>query len=134
MDYTALKAELDAGHPSTGAYNADSSVALSQINAINRASIRENMSGRELLDQTDATEYDALTDALKSQWLAFTGHDSIDTSVGGMGQTIGVGIFGGGSTTAANISSARSITISRATELGFGTLKPGDIEYARTLP
>ncbi len=36
MDLTALKTELDAGHPETGAYSATDSIAADEINAINR--------------------------------------------------------------------------------------------------
>lgn len=36
LDYTALKAELDAGHPTTGAYNANDSLAAGELNAVNR--------------------------------------------------------------------------------------------------
>jgi hypothetical protein len=36
VDYVALKAELDAGHPDTGAYDLDSDIAASQLNTENR--------------------------------------------------------------------------------------------------
>ncbi|MGI9202661.1 MAG: hypothetical protein ACR2Q3_01555 [Woeseiaceae bacterium] len=36
LDYLALKAELLAGHPSTGAYNADDQLAADELNALNR--------------------------------------------------------------------------------------------------
>ena len=36
MDYVALKAELDAGHPTTGAYNVDDTLAAAELNAENR--------------------------------------------------------------------------------------------------
>lgn len=36
MDLVALKAELDAGHPDTGAYNASDSLAADELNAQNR--------------------------------------------------------------------------------------------------
>lgn len=36
MDYPALKTELTAGHPVTGAYNADDQLAADQLNALNR--------------------------------------------------------------------------------------------------
>ena len=133
MDYAALAAELIAGHPTTGAYDADSAIAAGQLNTVNRPHTIPSMSGKQLMDNTDATEYDALSDVKKSQWLAFTGHDEVDTSVGGMGQTVGIDVFGAGSQTATNIADARSTTISRAQELEFGYVSPGDVEYARAL-
>ena len=36
MNIAALAAELTAGHPGTGAYDADLSVAAGQLNAVNR--------------------------------------------------------------------------------------------------
>jgi len=35
MDYEALKTELDAGHPVTGAYDADDALAAGELNAVN---------------------------------------------------------------------------------------------------
>lgn len=132
MDYEALKTELLAGHPTTGAYDADSSVAVAQLMVENRPYVIPTMSGKQLMDLTDSTEYLALIADEKAQWLALTGHDAVSTEVGGMGQIIGTDIFGVG-TTATNIGSARNINISRAQELGFGTILPGDIEYARSI-
>jgi hypothetical protein len=133
MDYEALKAELLAGHPETGPYSANSEDAAAEINAVNIASVISEAPGKMLMDQTDPTEYDGLTDAKKSQWLAYTSHGEVDTSVGGMAQTIGIDIFGGGSQTATNIGTARQTTISRAEELGFGLVRAGDVEYARSI-
>jgi hypothetical protein len=36
IDYQALKAELLAGHPVTGPYDADNQIAANQLNAVNR--------------------------------------------------------------------------------------------------
>ena len=36
IDYTALNAELTAGHPDTGAYNVDDALAADELNAANR--------------------------------------------------------------------------------------------------
>jgi hypothetical protein len=37
IDYAALQAELLAGHPTTGPYNADDAIAASELNALNRS-------------------------------------------------------------------------------------------------
>lgn len=37
MDIVALKAELDAGHPISGPYNADDATAAAELNVLNRA-------------------------------------------------------------------------------------------------
>ena len=132
--YPALKAELDAGHPVSGAYNADDQLAADQINLADVSRIRSNMTGAEILAATDTTEYAALTDAAKAQFLSFTsGNDTIDPAVGGIAQEIIVDIFGGGSVTVTTLGLLRQETISRATELDFGTVIIGDIQNARAL-
>jgi len=44
MDYQALKAELLAGHPDTGAYNVDDLLAAGELNAENRRNTSLNIS------------------------------------------------------------------------------------------
>ena len=78
MDLQALRTELDAGHPVTGAYSVNYAVAADQINALNITRIRATMAGSELLDATDPTEYNAKTDAQKSQWLSLCAIGSLD--------------------------------------------------------
>ena len=133
MDYVALAAELTGGHPVSGAYNADAQLAADQINALDIASIKANLSGSEMWANTVAAEYGALTDAQKSQWLSFCAIESHDPEVGGLAQLFVVDIFGGGSTTVTNLGTARSETISRAAELGLGRVRAVDIEVARAI-
>ena len=40
MDLQALKTELDAGHPVTGAYNVDDALAAGELNAVNQTKVR----------------------------------------------------------------------------------------------
>jgi hypothetical protein len=131
MDYVALAAELTGGHPVSGAYNADAQLAADQINALDVASIKSTLSGSEMWSNTVASEYGALTDAQKSQWLSFCAIESHDPEVGGLAQLFVVDIFGGGSVTVSNLSSARSETISRAAGLGLGKVKAADVLIAR---
>lgn len=132
--YPDLQAELLAGHPVSGAYNADDQLAADQINALDVTRIRSNMTGAEILAATDSTEYAALTDAAKAQFLSFTsGNENIDPAAGGIAQEIIVDIFGGGSTTVTTLGLLRQESISRATELDFGFVIIGDIQNARAL-
>jgi hypothetical protein len=129
-----LKAELDANaHPITGAYDADAQTAAAQLNAENLTRIRDTMSGSELWANTVATEYAALTDAQKSQWLAFCAIESHNTEVGGLAQLFVVGIFGGASDTVAALAAARTENISRADEIGVGFVRAGDVLEARAM-
>lgn len=134
MDLQALRTELDAGHPVTGAYDADLYIATDQINALNIVRIRTSMEGRELLDATDPTEFDSKTDAQKSQWLALCAIENLDPANGKMAASIVQNIFGGGSTTQTALVAARNETVSRATVLGLGRVAAGHVENARALP
>ena len=131
MNYTALKAEIDAGHPDTGAYDADSAIAAQQINAANRTRIKASMTGSEIFAATDSAEFDGLTAAKKDLWLAFCAIDNQNPEAGGLAQLFTVSIFGGGSTTVSTLGSIREESISRSTELGLGTVKQVHIDKAR---
>ena len=133
MDYVALKAELDAGHPVSGPYSGDDQLAADQINALDVTRIKAKMTGQEIREAADPTEYAALTDIKKDQWLSYTSGALMDPKVGGIDQQIVVDIFGGGSATVSALSTLRQETISRATELDFGFVIIGDIQNARAL-
>ena len=130
MNYQDLKTELDTGHPDTGAYSADSTIAAGELNAVNRTRQREFVTGSEILNATDAVEFSALTDAEKDRWLSMCGVDSIDTS-SGIAKSLEADLFGGGTTTRDNLIALKTEDISRAVEIGFGEVTPGDVEEAR---
>ena len=50
MDYQALKTELLAGHPVTGAYDADDALAADQLNAVNVTAQREVISASDIFE------------------------------------------------------------------------------------
>ena len=132
--YAALQTELLASHPITGAYNADDQLAADQINALDITRIKANMTGAEIIEAVDSTEYAALTDPQKANFLSFTsGNETINPQAGGIAQEILVDVFGGGSVTITTLGLLRQETISRATELDFGFVIIGDIQNARAL-
>lgn len=131
MDYQALADELLAGHPVTGAYAADNGVALTQLNVINRTVERTSMSGDEVFTATDDAEFIGLTDHKQLLWLSFCGRDIDPFNQSNIDFLDHV--FGTSSTTKTTLASLRTTAVSRATELGFGNLRIGDLEYARTL-
>jgi hypothetical protein len=132
MNYSELKAELDAGHPVTGAYNADDALAADELNAENRTITVESVSGSAILNATNDTEYLALADAEKTRWLGVCGADSIDIS-NGVAKAEEADLFGPGTTTRANLAALKVPTVSRAMELGFGLIEDGDVTFARAL-
>jgi hypothetical protein len=131
MDYTALKAELDAGHPVTGAYDANNATAADQLNAVNQTANRTSISGDELFTSTDSTEFAALTDHKRELWVAFCSKDVDPFSSANVAFVQWV--FGGGSTTVVTLADIRTADVSRATKLGLGLVKESHVAYARTL-
>lgn len=130
-----LRAELDAGHPDTMAYSADSQIASDQINLVNRTLNRTSMGGSEILEATVPSEYNALSDAQKSQFLGLlgvaAGRDGVDPF--GKAADLIISIFGSGSATVTALAALRKPPASRAEELGFSNVRPGTIQQARAL-
>ena len=132
MDYIALKAELDAGHPDTGAYSVDNATAAAELNAVNRTVPRGSMNGDEIFAATDNAEFAGLTDHKQQLWVSFTSKDIINaydaTNIDFLDY-----IFGAGSTTKTVLAGLRTEAISRANEIGIGEVDEWKVEYARTL-
>lgn len=136
IDYQKLKTELDI--PAyAGMSDLAASVDLSNP-TINR--IKKSMNGWELLEAQDQTEYIALSDSKKSQWLSLTSMLKIDPQ----GQAVNVvtDIWGNGSTTISNLAALRQEDVSKVTELELGLLADGafvntvsefDVRHARSL-
>ena len=99
------------------------------MNAETRSRNRASMTGREVANEVVNSEYDALTDAQKAQFLALIASEDLDPF--GLGANVVKDIFGTGSTTVADLATARVESISRAVELGIPTVKPGHVEDAR---
>ena len=130
MDYIALKAELIAGHPDTGAYDADAAIAAGQLNAMNRERNVESVTGQDIFEAAVPSEYNALTTEQKTLFLGIVGMGTI--LVNGMNTKAALlAMFGPTTTTRTNLAALQKEAISRATELGFGTVKAGDVQRAR---
>lgn len=133
MDYVALRAELDAGHPITGAYNVDDQLAADQINVLD-VEVNKITTSEEAADATDATEFNALSADAQSLWVGVLGWDSINLNAG-IGLATATGIWAGaaGTITRPALIATTTHFVSRATELSFGTVILGDIQNARAL-
>lgn len=129
MDYTALKAELAVGHPGTGDYDADDAIAAGQLNAVNRTRDKTSLTGSEVLNAIDKTEYLALTDPMKQ--LVWNVLHIGEINPFGVEAALFVEAFGQTSATIAALQTKRVEAVSRAEELGLGFVFPGDVENAR---
>lgn len=127
-----IKTEID-GDPLTRGYAGMTDEAVADdLNTVYRTANKGSLTGSLLFEATDNTEWAALTDNKKSLWISFCNKTSVDpfnSSVVAFVQYI----FGGGSTTVTNLNSLRTENISRAAELGVGSVRPGDVAQARSL-
>jgi len=131
IDYTALAAELTAGHPVSGAYNANAQLAANQINALDIDSIRASISGADVFAATDPVEFGGLTTAKKAEWLAFCGITDHSPENNGLAHKFIEYVFGGASATETALALVRKKTVSRGSQLGLKELKGSHIQMAR---
>jgi len=131
MDLAALKAELTAGHPGTGAYDADDATAAGQLNAVNRTKNLASLTGSEVINAVDAAEFTALSAAEQQQVWDIVHLGTVNPF--GIEATLFTSIFGGGSATITALAAARTEDVSRGVELGLGTAGEGHIAQARAL-
>ncbi len=104
----------------------DDATLITNLNTKDRTRNRTSMTGREVKEQVDVLEYNALTDAKKQQFIELIKRDDLDLF--GLDRDILIDIFGGGSTTVAELVTARVESISRAVEIGVGIVT---IKYLR---
>lgn len=98
---------------------------LTSLNTADRNRNRTSVTGREIRDRVVNTEYDALSDVKKEQFLALTAAENLDPF--GLAANVIKGIFGVGSTTLSNLAVARTELISRGQEIGWGLVKEKDL-------
>lgn len=103
--------------------------ALADIYALVRQRNRTSMSGRDVANEVVSSQYDALTNTKKSQFLSLIGSNDLDPF--GLAVTVVKDIFGAGSTTVNNLATARVETVSRVVELDLGSPGLGNIVEAR---
>ncbi len=132
MDYQVLKTELTTD-PLVRGYSAMTDAeAAADLNTVYRTRTRPFVYGWEILNETDDTEFGALTDVQKNQWLSMCGTLEIDTG-SGVAKSLEATFFGAGTTTRTNLQAIRIEDISRAVEIVGADVKTGDVGYARSL-
>lgn len=129
-DYIALKAELDAGHPTTGVYDLNDQIAADQLNAVNRTRNRVSVTGKEVKDRIDNAEWDSRTDAQKSVLLSMFARDDL-APFGIDAHIFTEEMTGAGGLSIASLAAYRVEDISRGDELGFGVVTESEVDTAR---
>ncbi len=125
-----IKTEIDTDPLGRGYSGLGSQAVADDINTQYRTRVLSNMSGDQVFQQTDATEWSALTADDKNLWMSFCGRDAIDPGASANVQFVS-DLFGNPSATRTNLINARTESISRGVELGVGTVTYSDVEDAR---
>ncbi len=116
-----VKAELL--DPLGRGYSGMSDAAVADdMNTVYRTRVRAGMSGDEIFQATDNTEWAALTADEKNLWMSFCGRDSLDPS-GTSNVAFVEDLFGNPSTTRTNLINLRTENISRSQELGISVVE-----------
>ena len=147
-----LKAELDAGHPVTGAYSANSEAAAEEINALNRTRINAIGSAELLAWSGQASSGDrpriikieegkANADeqcaalCITAEQMIMRDNTSLDLNlpdrVAMLNALVAYGVLSAADK--ASIDALAEKSISRADELSLGSVRAGTIEQARSL-
>ena len=129
--YTDLAAELIAGHPDTGPYDADNQLAADQLNAVNRTRNRVSATGKEIKEQIQTVDWDSRSDAQKQTLLSLFARDDLDP-FGIDAHIFTEAMAGATGTTVADLNTWRVEDVSRATELGFPFVTSADVDAARS--
>lgn len=137
-DLQALRVELDAGHPDTGAYSVDDATAAVEINVVNRTLDRSNVPAAEILAAVvpghyltvfgaagDETHRRYWEDMMNAGGTVDLDHANIRTAL--------TTIFAGQTETLTALSALQTQAVSRAAELGLGNVRAGTVAQARSL-
>lgn len=118
--------------PLTRGYSSMSDqAAADDLNTIYRTRNRESMTGDEVFQSIESQAvWDSLTADQRLEFLALCGRDVINP-FGVANVDLVKSIFGFPSPTITNLVAARVEDISRATELGFGFVREGHVQFAR---
>ena len=137
----ALKDEL-VNDPETLGYSApnagveaDAIADVALLMAVNRSVDRETMSGSEIFEAIDATEWQGRSAEQKDDIRLVIGlGDSIQISAGTKARAILQNALAGSTNSIAELGTISQKTVSRAEELGLGRVTIGDVQNARLLP
>lgn len=130
MDIAKLKTLLASPHPVSGAWQADDAAAAAQGNVVDCEENITSLSGNQLFTATNGTEFAALTDAKRSNWISWCNTDRDPWN------EVNVAfvdfIFGDNSATKTALAALRKRAVSLFQKNGLGFVYPGHIENART--
>ena len=137
MNLQTLRTELNNDPLGRGYAGMTDEGAADDLNTVYRTRQKANLSGAEVYEQVDNTEFLALTAAEQAEvWdiVHLSGEGSgISITPGSKARTRFVALFGGGSATIVDILAYITEDISRGIELGIGIVTTGSVQKARAL-
>ena len=131
MDYRALRAHIDADPDVRGYAGMDDGEVAVSLNTETKIRNKTSMSGSEVLQSVDTTEFLALTDAEENRLWGLLGMSSLDP-FGQEAQAM-IKIFGAGSDTITNLQAERVETVTDGVFYNFGYVLEGHVTKARAL-
>src|SRR5210317_2481053 len=129
MDYVALKSEIVTDPLVRGYSGMTDQEVADDMNTVYRTRNRSVMTGKEVKDRIDVTEWNARTDAQKQLVLAMCNRDDLDPF--GIDAQIFQDAMAGATTTLGNLTAYRVESVSRSVELGFGVVTAANVDTAR---
>ena len=132
MDIVKLRNEITTDPLGRGYSGMSDAAVAADLNTVYRTSMLDALDGATIYEQVDIAEFLSLTSAQQAEvWnIAHLGA-SIRVGAGSKARARFLSLFGGGSTTISNLLAAITQSISRAQELGLGTVYPGHVYRAR---
>ena len=125
-----LKSELDTDPLSRGYTTMTDEEATNDLNAAYRERNRGLMTGSEILNVIAMSEFNALDDVNKQ--LFWNVLHLGDVNPFGVEANLFILIFGAGSDTIIALKAARKENITRGEEIGFGLVRQGHVQLARS--
>lgn len=129
MASETLRDELSNDPLGRGYSTMTDSEAASDLNTAYRTRQKASVTGGEVWDRTEPSEFSNLVLDLQQKWLGLCGVESFDPY--GPAEDLAVDIFGSDSVTISNLADFRVEDITRAEELGLGEVLSQDVHKAR---
>lgn len=129
MDYKVLKNEIDTDPLTRGYAGMTDQQVADSLNTVDRTRNRSVMTGKEVKDRIDTTEWAGRTDAQKQIILALCNRDDLDPF--GIDAQIFQDEMAGATNTLAALTAYRVENVSRGEELGLGIVNAVNVDTAR---
>lgn len=130
MDFVILHDELINDPLARGYAGMTDAQAAASLNTVNRQRERGVVPAHELIDATAPADWAALTSAEKQRYQTLTGAGEVNVRSANVRSAF-LAMFGAGTQTRSNLAALQNEQVSRATELGLGTVYPGHVAMAR---